>query len=124
FEAAYGGEMPAPFELNAEKKMNISISGAGDTESTQNVVAVFEGSDPVLKNEYVALGAHYDHVGIGPSVNGDSIYNGADDDGSGTPALLSIAEALSKATVRPKRSILLVWHAGEEKGLWGSRYFT
>jgi len=124
FEAAYGGEMPAPFELNAEKKMNISISGAGDTESTQNVVAVFEGSDPVLKNEYVALGAHYDHVGIGPSVNGDSIYNGADDDGSGTTALLSIAEALSKATVRPKRSILLVWHAGEEKGLWGSRYFT
>jgi Zn-dependent M28 family amino/carboxypeptidase len=91
---------------------------------TQNVVAVFEGSDPVLKNEYVALGAHYDHVGVGTPVNGDGIYNGADDDGSGTTALLAMAEALAKASARPKRSILFVWHAGEEKGLWGSRYFT
>ncbi len=124
FEAAFGGEMPASFELNAEKKMNISIAGQGDTVSTQNVVAVFEGSDPNLKNEYVALGAHYDHLGIGAPVKGDAIYNGADDDGSGTTALLSIAEALAKATIRPKRSVLFVWHAGEEKGLWGSRYFT
>jgi Zn-dependent M28 family amino/carboxypeptidase len=57
-------------------------------------------------------------------VNGDAIYNGADDDGSGTTALLAMAEALAKARVRPKRSVLFVWHAGEEKGLWGSRYFT
>ena len=92
--------------------------------TTQNVVAVFEGSDPVLKNEYVALGAHYDHVGMGIPVNGDAIYNGADDDGSGTTALLAMAEALAKASTRPKRSVLFVWHAGEEKGLWGSRYFT
>jgi Zn-dependent M28 family amino/carboxypeptidase len=124
FEAAFGGEMPAPFELNPEKMMSISIAGKGNLISTQNVVAVFEGSDPNLKNEYVALGAHYDHVGIGAPVNGDAIYNGADDDGSGTTALLSIAEALAKATVRPRRSVLFVWHAGEEKGLWGSRYFT
>ena len=87
-------------------------------------MAVFEGSDPVLKDEYVALGAHYDHVGIGTPVNGDAIYNGADDDGSGTTALLAMAEALAKAPTRPKRSVLFVWHAGEEKGLWGSRYFT
>ena len=91
---------------------------------TQNVVAVFEGSDPVLKNEYVALGAHYDHVGIGIPVNGDGIYNGADDDASGTTAMLAMAEALAKTNTRPKRSVLFVWHAGEEKGLWGSRYFT
>jgi Zn-dependent M28 family amino/carboxypeptidase len=124
FEAVFGGEGPAPFELSPTKKMGIAISNKGDGISTQNVVAVFEGSDPVLKDEYVALGAHYDHVGIGGPVNGDTIYNGADDDGSGTTALLAIAEALSRSPSRPKRSILFVWHAGEEKGLWGSRYFT
>jgi Zn-dependent M28 family amino/carboxypeptidase len=95
-----------------------------EAATTQNVVAIFEGSDPVLKNEYVALGAHYDHVGVGAPVRGDAIYNGADDDGSGTTALLSMAEALANASVRPRRSVLFVWHAGEEKGLWGSRYFT
>ncbi len=68
-----------------------------DSATTQNVVAVFEGSDPVLKNEYVALGAHYDHVGLGIPVNGDAIYNGADDDGSGTTALLAMAEALGES---------------------------
>jgi Zn-dependent M28 family amino/carboxypeptidase len=100
---------------------------ANTTESipTQNVVAIWEGGDPVLKSEYVALGAHYDHVGSGcPPVVNDRICNGADDDGSGTTALLAMAEALAKAPARPKRSILFVWHCGEEKGLWGSRYFT
>jgi Zn-dependent M28 family amino/carboxypeptidase len=125
FEAAYGGgEMSIPFTLNPEKKLTMNISVNRETQGTQNVVAVWEGSDPVLKDEYVALGAHYDHVGIGTPQNGDSIYNGADDDGSGTTALLAIAEALAKAPARPKRSILFVWHAGEEHGLWGSRYFT
>ncbi|MFX5480823.1 M28 family peptidase, partial [Acinetobacter baumannii] len=89
-----------------------------ETIYTQNVVGVVEGSDPVLKNEYVALGAHYDHVGVGlPDDKGDRIYNGADDDGSGTTALLAIAEAAARSSVRPKRSLLFVWHAGEEKGL-------
>jgi Zn-dependent M28 family amino/carboxypeptidase len=124
FAALYASQALEPFALNPEKKFSIVIKVKSDSASTQNVVAVFEGSDPVLKSEYVALGAHYDHVGIGIPVNGDAIYNGADDDGSGTTALLGIAEALSKASVRPKRSILFVWHAGEEKGLWGSRYFT
>src|SRR6266850_4555006 len=124
FESAYGGQSPEPFALNPEKKLSITVKNKSDAISTQNVVGVFEGSDPVLKNEYVALGAHYDHVGIGTPVNGDAIYNGADDDGSGTTALLAMAEALAKARVRPKRSILFVWHTGEEKGLWGSRYFT
>ena len=124
FEGVFGGEGPAPFELSAAKKLSITVSKKGDPIATQNVVAVFEGSDPVLKDEYVALGAHYDHVGIGAPVNGDTIYNGADDDGSGTTALLAIAEALAKSPTRPKRSVLFNWHAGEEKGLWGSRYFT
>ncbi len=124
FESTYGGELPDAFALNPEKKLSITVTTKSDGAATQNVVAVFEGSDPVLKNEYVALGAHYDHLGIGIPVNGDAIYNGADDDGSGTTALLAMAEALAKASTRPKRSVLFVWHAGEEKGLWGSRYFT
>ncbi len=124
FESIYSGKPQEPFALSANKQLSITVKVKSDHATTQNVVAVFEGSDPVLKNEYVALGAHYDHVGIGVPVNGDAIYNGADDDGSGTTALLSMAEALAKARTRPKRSVLFVWHAGEEKGLWGSRYFT
>jgi Zn-dependent M28 family amino/carboxypeptidase len=125
FERAYAdGNLTEPFALSSTKQINISIKGKPEQLNTQNVVAVFEGSDPVLKNEYVALGAHYDHVGVGNAVNGDAIYNGADDDASGTTTLLAIAEALAKAKTRPKRSVLFVWHTGEEKGLWGSRYFT
>ena len=77
----------------------------------------------MLKQEYVALGAHYDHVGLSTSGT-DRIYNGADDDGSGTVALLNMAEALVRGNVKTRRSWLFVWHAGEEKGLWGSRYFV
>ena len=114
-----------PFLLSDQKKLTMNVVNTTETVPTQNVVAVWEGSDPVLKAEYVALGAHYDHVGSGcPPVGADTICNGADDDGSGTTALLGMAEALAKAPVRPKRSVLFVWHCGEEKGLWGSRYFT
>jgi Zn-dependent M28 family amino/carboxypeptidase len=70
------------------------------------------------------MGAHYDHIGICAPGTPDPICNGADDDGSGTTALLTMAEALAHAKQRPKRSVLFVWHCGEEKGLWGSRYFT
>ncbi len=124
FEAVSAGQVPESFALNPDKKLSLTVKVKSENATTQNVVAVFEGSDPVLKNEYVALGAHYDHIGTGAPVNGDGIYNGADDDGSGTTALLAMAEALAKAGTRPKRSVLFVWHAGEEKGLWGSRYFT
>ena len=89
-----------------------------------NVVAVVRGSDPLLARTYVAFGAHYDHIGIVPAVNGDSIANGADDDGSGTVSLLAIARTMVQAEVRPKRSTLFVWHVGEEKGLLGSAYFV
>ena len=125
FNASYGTDWPTPFAMNSQKKVSLSLANNTETVPTQNVVAVWEGSDPVLKAEYVALGAHYDHVGSGCPPNGtDTICNGADDDGSGTTALLGMAEALAKAPTRPKRSILFVWHCGEEKGLWGSRYFT
>jgi Zn-dependent M28 family amino/carboxypeptidase len=124
FNAFYGPTLPPSFALNAAKKVTMNLAARTETLSTQNVVAVWEGSDPVLKDEYVAVGAHYDHVGVGTPVNGDWIFNGADDDGSGTTALLGMAEALAHAPSRPKRSVLFVWHCGEEKGLWGSRYFT
>ena len=137
----------------------------------RNVVAILPGADPALKGQYVAIGAHNDHVGFNNrpvdhdsirafnmvarpqgedsprpgtltdeqiariramtdslrALHGarvDSIYNGADDDGTGTVSVLEIAESFARATVRPKRSILFVWHAGEEKGLWGSAYYT
>jgi hypothetical protein len=116
---------PVPaFDLNSSKNVNITIAVKPDHPTTQNIVAVWEGGDPVLKNEYVAVGAHYDHIGICAPGTADPICNGADDDGSGTTALLGMAEAISHATQRPKRSVLFVWHCGEEKGLWGSRYFT
>ncbi len=124
FELAAAGKLPESFELHPDKKLTISVKLKSESVPTQNVVGIFEGSDPVLKNEYVALGAHYDHVGLATPLNGDTVYNGADDDGSGTTALLAMAEALGKASTRPRRSVLFVWHAGEEKGLWGSRYFT
>ncbi len=89
-----------------------------------NVVAVIRGSDPRLRNTYVAYGAHYDHIGILPATAGDSIANGADDDGSGTVSLLAIARATQQMDVKPKRSTLFVWHIGEEKGLLGSSHFT
>ena len=89
-----------------------------------NVIAVVRGSDPSLRSSYVALGAHYDHIGVVAAVHGDSIANGADDDGSGTVSLLAIARALQRAPVHPKRSTLFVWHVGEEKGLLGSSYFV
>ena len=112
------------FVLSARKQASLSIQTAAVRETTQNVVAVMRGSDPVLRDEYVALGAHYDHVGERPDAGpgGDRIYNGADDDGSGTVGLLGMAEAFAGASSRPRRSILFVWHAGEEKGLWGARY--
>jgi peptidase M28-like protein len=118
------GEQAAPFELSPNKKVTFTIAVKTERPPTQNVVAVWEGGDPVLKNEYVAMGAHYDHVGFCAPGTADAICNGADDDGSGTTALLGMAEALAGAKQRPKRSVLFVWHCGEEKGLWGSRYFT
>jgi hypothetical protein len=89
-----------------------------------NVVAIFRGSDPALRDEYVVLSAHMDHVGVGRPVRGDSIYNGADDDASGTSALLEVAEAFAALGQRPARSILFLGVSGEEKGLLGSAWFS
>ena len=92
--------------------------------ASYNVVAVLRGSDPALSNTFVALGAHLDHIGVQRPVNGDSIANGADDDGSGSMALVAIARALAAAPERPRRSLLFVWHSGEEAGMLGSEWFV
>jgi hypothetical protein len=149
------------------------FAGSPNPEYARNVIAVIRGSDPELSKEYVAIGAHNDHIGMrsmavdhdslhaynleltrlgAPSwdrsvrarrdslrsvihinvdsirklrpARRDSISNGADDDGSGTVTVLEIAEAIAAMPVKPKRSILFVWHTGEEKGLLGSKWFT
>jgi hypothetical protein len=95
-----------------------------------NVVGLLEGSDPQLKREYVVYSAHMDHVGVagtGPGCQAkgaDSICNGADDDASGTIAVVEAAEAFASLSPRPKRSLVFVTVSGEEKGLWGSQYFA
>ncbi len=126
--AIFNGEAADRTSATAfETKKNAKASAATKIEKlmTQNVVGIWEGSDPVLKNEMVAIGSHYDHEGVRPNAPGeDKIWNGADDDGSGTVAMIAIAEAFARSSVRPKRSVLFVWHAGEEKGLWGSEYFN
>jgi hypothetical protein len=156
------------------KPMSLDLHFTDTSLPGRNVVAILPGSDSKLKGEYVAIGAHNDHVGFRHGAVGesdslriynavgrpagaeggrdlsknpitpeewstidsqiaelrktyparpDSIYNGADDDGSGTVSVLEIAEAFAKGNVKPKRSILFVWHAGEEHGMWGSGYF-
>jgi Zn-dependent M28 family amino/carboxypeptidase len=97
--------------------------GKQDVRSA-NVIAKLPGSDPALKNEYVVLSAHIDHIGIGEPINGDRIYNGAMDNASGSAVLLDVASSLKKSGETFKRSLLFVFVTGEEKGLLGSRYFT
>jgi Zn-dependent M28 family amino/carboxypeptidase len=89
-----------------------------------NLIAKLPGSDPVLKDQYVVLSAHIDHLGIGEPVNGDRIYNGAMDDGSGSAVVLDVAAQLKAHPEKLRRSILFLLVTGEEKGLLGSKYFA
>ena len=89
-----------------------------------NLVAQLPGSDPKLKDEYVVLSAHLDHLGVGEPINGDRIYNGAMDNASGSAVLLDLIRSQKKSGKKLKRSLLFVFVTGEEKGLLGSRYFT
>lgn len=92
--------------------------------NSRNVVAQIAGVDPALRTSYVVLSAHIDHLGVGEPINGDRIYNGAMDNGSGSALLLDLASDLKRSNAKPRRSILFVWVTGEEKGLLGSRYFA
>jgi len=175
-KAAASAMFTAPFDQLAVGATGLPLSGSagfidGPTEApAYNVVGIVRGSDSKLRNTYVAIGAHHDHVGMGPPVDHDSIrafnqvvrvrgaddppprevtdeqwakihavldslhrvhgirldsiFNGADDDGSGTVLALEIAEAFAKARPKPKRSLLFVWHTAEEKGLYGAQYYS
>jgi hypothetical protein len=162
----------APGAAGRPADLDVRISLGPVRYPLRNVVAVLPGSDPALRGQYVAVGAHNDHVGVAGravdhdslrlfnkvvrpggaedegkqatpaqqaqvnadlaawraahpnSARPDSIFNGADDDGSGSVTVLEVAERLASLPTRPKRSVLFVWHTGEEKGLWGSEWYT
>lgn len=90
----------------------------------RNVIGLLPGSDPALKSTYVMVTAHYDHLGFGPAVDGDRIYNGANDDGSGTVSVVELATALATLKQRPRRSLVFLAFFGEEHGMLGSRYYA
>jgi hypothetical protein len=168
-EKLFGKPLDALKPGEAGPTVEGDVAYVGKDLPATNVVAVLEGSDPALRGEYVALGAHNDAIGIVAPVDHDSlrayntvmrprgandtpqpptaeeavhikgmldslrhlrparldsIVNGADDDGSGSMGLLEIAESVARGSVRPKRSLIFVWHTGEESGLQGSRWFT
>ena len=169
-EAMLGAAPSAWTNKLAGKTLSASVRFNDVSKPGRNVVAILPGTDPKLKGQYVAIGAHNDHIGfrtrpvdhdsvkvfmqvvlpqgadsdprpataeevtrirtmldslraINPP-RPDSINNGADDDASGSMTVLEIAELMAKGTQKPKRSILFVWHTGEEAGLWGANYFT
>ena len=128
FYAAGGNAKQDSFALNAEKKLSLKVAVKSEPGHGENVIGIVEGGDPVLKNEYVVISAHLDHIGLSaPLPDGHNVNNGADDDGSGSAGLMAMARAYAEGAakgMRPKRSIVFLWNAGEEKGLWGSQYFA
>jgi Zn-dependent M28 family amino/carboxypeptidase len=119
--SALGKEFrPVPLGARASFRFKNSIREI----TSRNVIARLAGSDPNLKNEYVLYTAHWDHLGHNPGLEGDTIYNGARDNATGTAALLELAEAFVKLETPPKRSLLFVSVTAEEKGLLGARYYA
>ena len=110
------------FPLQVTVALHI-VSRHSQVESP-NIAAILPGSDPQLKNQYVVFTAHADHLGMGDPLNGDSIYNGAADNASGTAALLEMARAFSQLPNSPRRSLLFLAVTGEEEGLLGSDYYA
>lgn len=116
-------QQPLPrFPLTA--KLRATVTAQTEQVESPNVVGVIPGSVPKLRDEYVVLSAHLDHLGVGEPIRGDAIYNGAMDDASGVATLLEIAHEIHERHPRLDRSLLLVVVCGEEKGLLGSRYFA
>jgi len=111
---------PVPEGWTADLLTRARVSG----DRAMNTIGWIQGSDPELRDEYVVFTAHMDHLGVGEPVDGDSIYNGADDDGSGVAAILELAQAFAAAETKPRRSLVFMTVSGEEKGLLGSRWYT
>ncbi|MGD8697925.1 MAG: M20/M25/M40 family metallo-hydrolase [Gemmatimonadales bacterium] len=107
-----------------EMRIELSAVLSAETVTAPNVIGILPGGDRRLREEFVLLSAHMDGLGVGPAVNGDSIYNGADDNASGTAAILEVAEALASLPERPRRSVAFLALSGEERGLLGSAAFV
>ncbi len=120
--AKAGNNLLSAFDL----KKTISLHSTVQRREfiSQNVAGLLPGGDEELKDSYVLVSAHYDHLGIGPAVEGDSIYNGVSDNAVGSAVVLELARRFSRLDYRPRRSILFLLLTGEEKGLLGSRYYT
>src|SRR5690242_3007646 len=125
-DSGYYQRVPLSASTDSTGGRHLALVTSGETpEATVravNVVGMVRGTDPALRDQVVLIDAHYDHLGIGPAVNGDSIYNGADDDGSGVVAVLGAARALA-AGPPPKRTVLFLATTGEELGLLGTRWY-
>ena len=115
--AAKPGAMDAKLSLHIPQRSERLVN-------LRNVAGILPGSDAALADQYVLLTAHYDHIGVKPSGDGDRIYNGANDDASGVASVIEIAQALSAARSAPRRSILFMAYFGEEKDLLGSGYYA
>lgn len=116
---------PQSFEI-PNKQANIAVEIDHNRFPSQNIIGWIEGKNPELKNEFVLIGAHYDHIGIAsrPNSQNDSIMNGADDNASGTAGVLAIAKAFALGKTKPERSVIFMLFTGEEKGLIGSNYYV
>jgi Zn-dependent M28 family amino/carboxypeptidase len=121
FAVSETGEPP---RFTTTKTVTVQYKSRHLAVESANVIAVIEGSDPKLKSEYVVFSTHLDHLGIGPAVDGDAIYNGAYDNAGGCAVMLEIARAFSELPSRPRRSVMFVGVTGEEQGLLGSEYFA
>lgn len=111
-----------PVPLGA--KLDMTLRSQIQRVTSPNVAAVYRGNDPTLKNEYVVISGHWDHLGIRPDQSGDNIYNGAVDNATGIAGMLAIARACNALTIRPRRSILFLATTAEEQGLLGAEYYS
>jgi hypothetical protein len=123
-EVFAAAEKGTPPRLLLSKSATLKFRSRHEKIESDNVVAVIESSDPVLKNEYVLFSTHVDHLGTGDPIQGDAIYNGAVDNASGCAVLLEVARALAGSPARPKRSLVFLFVTAEEAGLLGSDYFA
>ena len=112
----------------ADARITLHVNAASERAAkVRNVAAILRGSDLQLRDTYVMLSSHYDHLGMaapGNTTGDDRIYNGANDDGSGSSSVIEVASALAALPVHPKRSILFILFFGEERGLWGSHFYA
>lgn len=120
----FKSEQLKPILQDGEYIQNYKFTSRQVDVDERNVIGYIEGSDPVLKNEFIVLSAHYDHIGIRRGSLKDSICNGADDNAAGTATLIGIARAIRESGLKPSRSLIFAAFSGEESGMRGSRFFV